>query len=882
MKKLIIIILSINIASSNLYAQFPCYGLTSTSACCNGIINTDKRGGFTVNQDPNGILNQLDWTKKQLDIIRNPFSTGIIYESVMNPFYRQGSAYDELRNQSFNLNVYALPSFIDSLDFHAKDGWQLLHAHFNYQPDFITKVDFDNERRGPYFILYNKYTGRMRFIYNIKENNNLTTRGIVNFGFYEGLNNKQSPNYSALLANYYPTVQTLSDSSLKHTVSYFAPPSNEGAWSYGDFDLGYDPCVCSKDNSDIYFYVENQQSSEIQMVGKTIGKLVSVDGSGNPAFTFGKNWFANIDANGNNIEDGLAIYDNATTLAEQYKIKDQNFFQQHILGNISTIISTGASLVAGPLSGVLSNYINDFTGIVGKKLTDDEIKGGITATLAAGGKYLNTTINAKKGIPNIMFMESFSKFSGTVKGRFVARSFEEVLLKNPGSIGSISPTLLWKNKPFYNEPLGVFALLEKPKLKRKGAESIHNFNGNSFWTVINDRDNFEGNNYALDVEGYEKCYANFKKKKIEFSYELAEPIKFVFNPSAEVDLEKSQISAMIIIPTRYSPYCEGSPCGDRVSWSCFANGKDQEITGKFCGASEYQKLLTDKKDVFSIIESSSLKTTYVSPLVPINHFNNLRFNLTLEQNGCTKLSDIENEILVRLELHIVHKPNIYGEVKEELRILTYDADIINTQNLTKPSILIPFKGKVVLSNYTYTKDTIIYADTIIINGFINSSNGAKVTLVSKNIYHISGAVDPFSVTQLPELYPSVTLTPQSDFEISEFCNLSNKYKANKHPLKNVIAKKEYVKNQLISTISLHPNPTSSKTTLTLSGYENTSVSVMIFDLVGREVYTQLEKDITAREHQAVLNTETLQAGTYIVKVFNGTEEKIAKLVILKN
>jgi hypothetical protein len=57
---------------------------------------------------------------------------------------------------------------------------------------------------------------------------------------------------------------------------------------------------------------------------------------------------------------------------------------------------------------------------------------------------------------------------------------------------------------------------------------------------------------------------------------------------------------------------------------------------------------------------------------------------------------------------------------------------------------------------------------------------------------------------------------------------------------------------------------------------------MIFDLVGRKVYTQLEKDITARDHQAVLNTETLQAGTYIVKVFNGTEEKIAKLVILKN
>ena len=155
MKNKIIILILAFLYGIGMEAQLPCYGPNINSACCNGIINTDKRGGFAVNQDPAGILNELDWTKKNWDIIHNPHSTGITYDNITNPFYRQGSSYDELRNKGFPLSVFTMPSFIDSLDFQARDGWQLLHAHFNYQPDFVNKVDIDNEREGPYLILYN-------------------------------------------------------------------------------------------------------------------------------------------------------------------------------------------------------------------------------------------------------------------------------------------------------------------------------------------------------------------------------------------------------------------------------------------------------------------------------------------------------------------------------------------------------------------------------------------------------------------------------------------------------------------------------------------------------------------------------------------------------
>jgi hypothetical protein len=185
----------------------------------------------------------------------------------------------------------------------------------------------------------------------------------------------------------------------------------------------------------------------------------------------------------------------------------------------------------------------------------------------------------------------------------------------------------------------------------------------------------------------------------------------------------------------------------------------------------------------------------------------------------------------------------------------------------------------------YSTNKVIRGRNVIINGNLSTTNGAKVT-----IYATSITVEPNSVispdieiVSVEDILEQKSLEPVSVQKIKTFCDLnSSLYKAKEPLFKSVKVPQQSTINNSTSSISLHPNPTSSKTTLTLSGFEHTNVSVMIFDLIGREVYTQLEKDITAREHQAVLNTEMLQAGTYIVKIFNGREEKVAKLVILKN
>jgi hypothetical protein len=362
------------------------------------------------------------------------------------------------------------------------------------------------------------------------------------------------------------------------------------------------------------------------------------------------------------------------------------------------------------------------------------------------------------------------------------------------------------------------------------------------------------------------------------------------NPSAEIDYEKTKISAAYKIPIVYKQNC-GGKCSELA-----------EII-EYAGQVSIGKVVCDKLPKFNFKNDYFVKITddsipddtsyYSTPYLPIEHFNNLRFEYDFIQRACSEFKDLLEGIRISLMIHYVFKPNAYGIVNEHFQTMDYGVEVETTDNFTKTPFQLPQKGNngflgstgnaTLFGNNIYSTSQTFYVDSAVIVGDLSTINGAVITIVSKKpVNYLKGDISPNVIYYQGTIYPASTIVPTSENAVKLFCN-STKYRANQYPTTKIAKESGNLKsNNSSSSISLHPNPTSSKTTLTLSGYENTSVSVMIFDLVGREVYTQLEKDITAREQQAVLNTETLQAGTYIVKVFNGTEEKIAKLVILKN
>jgi hypothetical protein len=82
-------------------------------------------------------------------------------------------------------------------------------------------------------------------------------------------------------------------------------------------------------------------------------------------------------------------------------------------------------------------------------------------------------------------------------------------------------------------------------------------------------------------------------------------------------------------------------------------------------------------------------------------------------------------------------------------------------------------------------------------------------------------------------------------------------------------------------IAAYPNPANQFTSLVLLNYTNKSITVKIFDLLGREVLSLVEKDVKNREHTINLTLDNLDKGQYIIKVYDENEERATKLIVTK-
>jgi hypothetical protein len=88
-----------------------------------------------------------------------------------------------------------------------------------------------------------------------------------------------------------------------------------------------------------------------------------------------------------------------------------------------------------------------------------------------------------------------------------------------------------------------------------------------------------------------------------------------------------------------------------------------------------------------------------------------------------------------------------------------------------------------------------------------------------------------------------------------------------------------IESPILQAISLYPNPTQSGASLKLTNYNNTQVRINIYNIVGVQVLPERREEIfnNESERDIPLNTESLGAGIYIVKVSYGDTFKSLKL-----
>lgn len=94
------------------------------------------------------------------------------------------------------------------------------------------------------------------------------------------------------------------------------------------------------------------------------------------------------------------------------------------------------------------------------------------------------------------------------------------------------------------------------------------------------------------------------------------------------------------------------------------------------------------------------------------------------------------------------------------------------------------------------------------------------------------------------------------------------------------------KQKTFNLENIYPNPFSGLTTISWTQSELYDVSVLIYDLIGREVKRYVANQVTTGQHAVIWDGtnslgQKLPSGTYILKLLEGREQKTAKIILLR-
>lgn len=413
----------------------------------------------------------------------------------------------------------ALP---DDCDWHWEDGWELMWTHLGNYPNG-EGVETTNPNRiiagqnglanpnTPYFVLYNRYSGKLRFFGNMFQEINATNNDHIQLFLRHDPPNDQAP-VSGVFRHVSGYDRPLDQSTINTFISSNnKSPGNNNAWFSSDFQLGFDPCVC--DNPTLW-ELEYQLITQwdVKLYGREVNKELPVN-------KFDGDYLSNTSIDATGSSGGTLLYKSFDGLYTNYLAEMDAYNQKMATYNrpanaiLRSIVSKSADLSTKAANFVLpsaavTSFVSDFmTPIYPHFSTQNAewmargIKKAGDAQLARGLDFLvKETINPdaltepdKPTMPTATFAES--RIGGDI-----ARNNRIALtgLYNPGSFKPNVNQITPYNYPLWNKPVGLFAMLRTPHLKL-----YHNQNATGVW-----------GNFSDDYSGYSKWF-NFIPGDIE-------------------------------------------------------------------------------------------------------------------------------------------------------------------------------------------------------------------------------------------------------------------------------------------------------------------------------------------------------------------------------
>ncbi len=851
MKKYIFLFLCL-ILSKGVWAQ-ECPTIDTKSPCCNGIISTDPRNGGTQNMDRPDIFVRFNWMQRDWNAYYPPYFG--ISPPGLNPFF--DCAEQSLRFMNLYDVTCERPEPVEKLDFYPEDGWELLHRQNGLGFDETTILTTANNRTWPYFILYNKYRGQMRFVGASDRVSNDAQNIVVKIGFVLPLGTPIVNNVSAILSGNTRDAQTLDqfsqNTSILNTVTY---PKVKGPF-HADFTVGYDPCSCGRTPEDINFTFESLLTANVTMSGRMIATSVPLDGSGSSPLLNRKDFLAQVFTKGFDVKGGALTYQNIGNLVEKFKQPRQNPFEKLVVDGLKTAIGAGLNAVTGGLAtGLRSFYLSNVNRFIpegngtfqtfrslglidaaGKPqgfMKDGKLAAG---TIAAGTDFLSGLLFDKpKAVPNINFIEGELALSGTITTG-VPFATSSVRLAHPGSKSAMG-NLSYENYPFYNEALGVVAFLKQPK-----ATVIQEFRQDEDPEILKPNLSFE-----------------------RLAMKLSEEVEYYFNPTLDVDLDKTKVLAAFVMDVDGSGVVD-----DKGSYSTCC-----DLLGEYSNGSlgSFNKVIDLKQD--GVVQ-------YVTDFYPLEYFKDMTASFNIQYNR-TVLN--ARNLKLRLLFDIKYKKNKFGKVNSQNFIYTFPLKTDGTlkeSELTNGLQMKQFKFFQLIENVTYSVDTDVKAwSNIVIGKNIRVNPGVKVRFIAPEIDIVPDAQLSPNIEIISGQNPiqcAAPSQPVSSTRMKQFC-VSSEYKANSSIAPRTIRREDVstVKSTHKVAFTVSPNPFTTQVAVDYNISAPTEVTLELTNAMGQVIKITNLGAKDEGNYQEIIETADLVRGLYLLTLRTEQGIETKKLV----
>lgn len=825
----------------------------------------------------------------------------------------------------------------------------------------------------PYFVLYNRYSGLMRLFANVWfDNLNASFQDIVVTLQYTA-NSDESKNLSGILRHASGLDRTLDQATAITSVnSPRLHPPNTSSWFVAEFQLGYDPCAClSEGKFELVF--ETLETMNVDILSRSIAINQAITDN-----NYRTEDFLNLsDYSTGNYEPGNRIYkemDDLLTVYNQqlvkynqdlqdYKAYENNLgiaFVNAVKGSVANGISGGIpygdvaaflSVLGGslgftkpdkefstsavlPIPGYPLVLQNGDQSDDGSSITDVRINDGVAhwrtykynslekslekdgkKYLAQGVDFLSAALLGKKPEMPVKPSPSVATLTETVYRGTIEKANATTTgsLFIPGTIPNGYPNkteITAHSFPAYNETPGIFALLRTPSLYWEENYSQTN-------TLLNVEVN-----YASPEDEEEGCASDslyfFREQEYRnVHFKLKDPLEYAFNPTIDLNLEKTEIFVQYEIEIRREgtqPVTERTAIerSNVVELHRLEEGSNKHLhvyNSKWTPIEKAGEMLYSMHNIFSTDylkrKSIASRGTVADHTMPCGRpWNNL-FD-KVEDNFTSEIVRVKLKIMVDAYFD---QTGSYGDPVNTTQTFTHllygseeGVDYLSSHGA--PMAQNPIQnvdynvGQLVLGSQTITTSSPFVSDVLNNDIFVN----AEEILVTGLLYaqpgytiHLSA---PFGVKLVPggrfslgsqfitktlNFYNFPTIAPASQEDIDGFCsNQENGYLANNKVLakRSTSVNKVIPLNQQIEPLSLDlfPNPISQQASVRLSGLKEGSVFITVSDQQGSVFYQSSSKS-SSGFLQFQLDMSEFAPGIYILYIQANNGEVVSRKVV---